>query len=257
MSTPLGDAPAVAAGLIAADPHRAGSVDRTLLDAGVWLTPATRPSLYRPPATPMPAPVRERPELARIVAEAGAGAVHEFQRATALRRWVAAIPRRFPEGGRSTREGFWDDFHTFLCGGTEEEVIKKGSPLAAELSRVLVTLTAMAGLPARLVHLFAAAPAERHCVVEIFIAGRWTVFYPVSDRSFAWPKHGYTSAWDLRWMPALIDGLQDAGRLRYVAGRFYQTAAIAAYDPQDASLTFPWDPLDPDTAARLRDGAAS
>ena len=155
----------------------------------------------------------------------------------------------------------------------EEEVIKKGSPLSAELCRVLVALAQIAGLPARIVFLFAAedggpepppsfatgkgSASERHAVCEIYAAGQWAVFDPVSDRSFAWAKHGYASAWDLRRMPRLIDGLQDHGRLRYVDSRYYRSAAIAGYDPWDLSLRYPWDRLDAATASRLQAGAAS
>ena len=239
------------------DPHRPGSVDRVLLESVRWLTLSTRDALYRPPQTPVQAEPASRTWLQQIVADAAAGTVHEVQRATALRRWVAAIPRSFPEGGRSTRDGFWGDYSTFLCGGTEEEVIRKGSPLAAELCRVLVCLAQLTGLSARLVFLFADAPPLRHTVAEIFVAGQWAVFDPVSDRSFLWPKHGHASAWDVRQMPALVDGLQDHRRLPYVASRFYRTIGIATYDPAAAGLNYQHDPLDRETAARLLAGEAS
>jgi hypothetical protein len=239
-----------------ADPHRPGSVDRVLLDRQVILSTANQPALYQPPAAAGP-DRRRRPWLEEIAGELTRDAAHPFQRATALRRWVASIPRSFPEGGTSTRTGFWGDFSTFLCGGAEEEVIRKGSPLAAELSRVLVLLADLAGLSARLVFLYADAPPLRHTVTEIYIAGRWSVFDPVSDRVFAWAKHGYAGAWEIQRQPRLLDGLQDHGRLPYVASRFYRTAGIAAYDPWDPSLRYPWDPLDAATRARLRAGEAS
>ena len=257
MARDIAERPTHVLAAIDADPHRQGSVDRALLTAAVPLTATSQATLYQSPAPPADAVQRSRPELERLAAILAADTIHEFQRATALRRWVAAVPRTFPEGGRATRDGFWGDFGTFLCGGTEEEVIKKGSPLAAELGRVLVALAGLAGLSARLVFLFAAEPLVRHTVVEIFAAGRWSVFDPVSDRSYAWAKHGFASAWELRRLPQLLDGLQDHGRLPYVDSRFYQTAAIAPYDPWDPAFAYPWDPLDAATAARLRAGEAS
>ena len=239
------------------DPHRAGSVDRVLLESVRWLTPSTREALYRPPHMPVEAAPASPPWLRQIVADASAGTVHEVQRATALRRWVAAIPRTFPEGGRSTHDGFWGDYRTFLCGGAEEEVIRKGSPLAAELCRVLVRLAQLAGLSARIVFLFADLPPLRHTVAEIFVAGQWAVFDPISDRSFLWPKHGHASAWDVRQMPALVDGLQDHARLRYVDSRFYRTIGIADYRPSSTDYGYQEDPLDNETAARLLHGEAS
>jgi hypothetical protein len=249
-------APPALRAAIAADPHRPGSVDRALLDGQVWLTAASQAALYQPPPA-RPAMRAPRPFLERIVADVTGDATHDFQRASALRRWVAAVPRTFPEGGRATRDGFWDDYHTFLCGGAEEELIKKGSPLAAELSRVLVTLAQTAGLPARLVFLYADSPPVRHTVAEIFLTGRWSVFDPVSDRCFAWSKHGYASAWEIRQQPWLLDRLQDHARLPYVASRFYMSAAIAEYDPWDLAHQFPWDPIDAATAGRLLAGEAS
>ena len=242
--------------VIAADPHRPGSVDRVLIERQVLLSRATQPALYRPP---LPASDRRwrRPWLEEVVAGLTRDMGHPFQRATALRRWVASVPRAFPEGGRTTRDGFWGDFATFLCGGTEEEVIRKGSPLAAELSRVLVLLADLAGLSARLAFLYADGPPYRHTVAEIFISGRWSVFDPVSDRCFAWSKHGYAGAWEIQQQPRLVDGLQDHARLPYVSSRYYQTVAIAVYDPWDPSLCLPWDPPDAATGARLRAGEAS
>lgn len=249
-------APPALSAAIAADAHRPGSVDRALLDGQVWLTAASQEALYRRPAA-RPATRVARPFLEHIVANLTRDAAHEFQRASALRRWVAAIPRTYPEGGRATRDGFWNDYQTYLCGGTEEEVIKKGSPLAAELSRVLVALAQTAGLPARLVFLYADAPPVRHTVAEIFLTGRWSVFDPVSDRCFAWSKHGYASAWEIRQQPWLLDRLQDHARLPYVASRFYMSAALADYDPWDPAHQFPWDPIGAAMADRLLAGEAS
>jgi hypothetical protein len=241
---------------IASDPHRLGSIDRILLERQVWLTAASQAALYLPPQS-LPTAGAARPFLARVVAAITKDATHDFQRASALRRWVAAVPRTYPEGGRPTRAGFWGEFGTFLCGGAEEEVIKKGSPLAAELSRVLVALAQAMGLPARLVFLYADAAPIRHTVAEIFVTGRWSVFDPISDRCFAWSKHGYASAWEIRQQPWLLDRLQDHARLPYVASRFYASAAIAAYDPWDTANEFPWDPVDTATVKRLCAGEAS
>lgn len=232
-----------------------GSVDRALLDARVWLSPANEIEVYQAPST-APAARWPRPWLEEVVSWLTAGTVNDFQRATALRRWTAGIPRAFPEGGAATCDGFWQDYRTFLRGGTEEEVIRTGSPLAIELSRVLVTLAALAGLPGRVVFLCTADGQQQHTVAELYVTGGWSVFDPVSDRSFIWSKHGYASAWQIHRMPHLVDGLQDHGRLRYVDSRFYARVAVAAYDPWDVRHRFPWQPLDADTRERLQRGEA-
>ncbi|MGD9892989.1 MAG: transglutaminase domain-containing protein [Dehalococcoidia bacterium] len=233
----------------------AGSVDRNLVESLVWLNPHNESAVYLAPASGAPRRT-PRPWLEEIVAELTAGMVDDFQRATALRRWVAGIPRAFPKGGASTRAGFWQDYSTFLRGGTEEEVIRKGTPLAIELARVLVTLATLAGVPGRIVVLAGDDGRQRHTVTELYVRGHWSVFDPVSDRSFIWSKHGYASAWDIHLMPRLVDGLQDHGRLRYVDSRFYQQVAVAAYDPWDERHRFPWQPLDEATRGRLHRGEA-
>jgi hypothetical protein len=238
--------------------HRPGSVDRRLIDAQTLVTTENQAELYRPPGAPAGAQRWPRPWLDEIVAELTAGSVHAMQRAVALRGWVASVPRQFPEGGISSRDGYWGHgYRRFLSGGAEEEVIHKGSPLAIELCRVLVTMASLAGLPARIVLLYADQRPFRHAVVEIHLNGRWSVFDVISNRTFAWPKHGYASAWEIARMPALIDSLQDHHRLRYVDSRFYRTIAIAEYDPWDLAHRYPWDPIDQTAAARLAAGEAS
>jgi hypothetical protein len=245
MAADLTTLPAHIQAAIDADPHRPGSVDRVLLDRQRWLTAATRDHLYAAPEPATAATAVARPALDAVVAECTHDSVHPFQRMTALRRRVAALrPRPLPDGA-------------LLCGGTEEELLARGTPFAAELSRLLVVLAGRAGIPARLVFLYAAEPPVRHTVVEAYIMRRWSVFDPLSDRAFAWPKHGYASAWDINRMPALLDGLQDHGRLPYVASRYYRSIAIADYDPSTADLGFALDPVDEATAARLRRGEAA
>lgn len=253
---PHADAAAVAQ-LIDTDPHVSGSVDALLLERQQWLTAATVAQLYSPPPPPARPAEGSRPALEGIVRDCLAGTVHDFERAVALRRWVAAIPRRYPVGGRSTADGYWGDFAALPCGGTEEAVIERGSPLAAELSRVLVTQLRLAGLPARLVFLYDVTAAARHCVTEVYCGGRWSVLDPVSDRTFVWAKHGFASAWEIRQMPALVDGLQDSGPLRYVASSYYRVAAVAEYDPAAPDWRYDEQIVDAATAERLRLGAAS
>lgn len=237
------------------DPHGAGTIDRELLDAQVMLAGGNEGTFYGGPPT-VAAP-RGRPWLEAITEQVTAAALNDSQRASALLRWVARVPATYPEGTPGTRGGFWGDFSTFLCGGTEEEVVRKGSPLAAELSRVLVTLAGLAEVPGRLVFLYADRPPYRHTVAELYVRGRWSVFDPVSDRTFLWSKHGYASAWEIQRMPRLVDSLQDHGRLPYVDSRFYATVAIAAYDPRAAGDRSGWSPLDPATRERLARGEAS
>jgi hypothetical protein len=170
-------------------------------------------------------------------------------------RFCGRIPYLFPTADRSTASGFWGDFSTFLCGGTEEEVIKKGSPLAAERARVLCVLAQVAGLPARIVFLARSAPAERHAVTEIYLQGRWSAFDGFGGGLHPWPKHGYPSVADIQQRPQMIDQAADHAHDRYTDSAYYRHAAIAAYNVMDwASYDYAWDTVPADIAARLQAG---
>lgn len=242
------------AALFDADPHRAGSVDAVLLDRQIPLTVQSQLSLAAWPGRP-PYIQGSRPELEAFVRQALDGAMHDVQKIVALARFVARIPHQFPTVEHSTASGFYGDFSTLLLGGTEEEVIKKGSPLAAERARTLCAMAQVAGLPARVVFLARPDVRERHTVTEVFITGRWAVFDGFSNRYFAWPKHGYAGAWDVRQLPGIVDNQGDHGRSRYVDSAFYRYAGVAVYNIMDnASFAYPWDPTPPDLASRLRAG---
>lgn len=241
--------------LLAADPHRPGSVDAVLLDCQQPPTVQTQRGLYAPPAGPPPYERGSRPELESFVHSAQADATHEALVAARLTQFCGRIPRLFPSVEGSTASGFYGDFRAFLCGGAEEEVIRKGSPLAAERARVLCAMAQVAGLSARIVFLARTDPPERHAVTEISILGRWSVFDAFSGRFYTYPKHGYASAWDIRGLPQLVDNHPDHSRQRYVNSSYYRNAGIATYDIADAgSYAYPSDPIPPDLAARLQAG---
>jgi hypothetical protein len=240
--------------LLDADPHRPGSVDAVLLDRLIPLTPETHDALYAAPSRPNYVP-GSRPELERYVRETLADIVHPVQAAIALTRFCALIPRRFPTVERSTETGFYGDFRSFLCGGTEEEVIKKGSPLAVERARVLCAMAQVAGLPARIVFLARTDPPARHAVAEIWLPDRWCAFDGFEGRFYVLPKRLYASVWDARQMPEVVDHHPDHGHRRYVDSAYFRTAAVAAYDiAAFASYDYSWDPISPDLAARLEQG---
>jgi hypothetical protein len=241
--------------LLAEDPHRSGSVDAVLLDQQQRLTFQSQAGLYAAPSDTPPYVPGTRPELEAWVRVVAGDALHPLQIGVALTRFCALVPTRFPTEERSTASGFYGDFSTYLCGGTEEEVIKKGSPLAAERARVLCAMAQVAGLPARIVFLARSAPAERHAVTEIFMQGRWSIFDGCSGRFYAWPKHGYASVWEVQRLPIMVDRAADHGRQRYVDSAYFHNAGIAAYDVGDfASYQYPWDPIPTSLAERLAGG---
>lgn len=241
--------------LFADDPHRPGSVDAVLLEQRVQLTPATHPSLYAPPVGPVAYQRGSRPALEAIAASALGNAFHEVQKAVALTRFCCRIPRTGSDPQLFTGNGDLGDAAEHEWGGTEEELVAGGCPLAAEGARLLCALAQVAGLHARMVFLASVDPPERHTVTELFVGGRWSLFDGWSGRFYPWSKHGYASAWDIRQMPSLIDNHPDHGRQRYVDSRYFQYVAIAFYDiAHAAEYRYHRDPIPPTLADRLREG---
>ena len=153
-------------------------------------------------------------------------------RLLALVRWCNRIPHDYPRAEKSTAAGFYGTFDDFSWGGDEETVVKKGSPWPQEIARVLSSMLPLAGIPARLVFLYRAAPPAMHTVVEAWVGGGWAVCDASANRCYSWPHHGYASANDLQQQPRLVDQLPEHGRNPYVDSRFYETVAISASAPQ-------------------------
>jgi hypothetical protein len=215
----------------------------------------TRAELYAPRADASGYQAGTRPELERFAREVTRDAIHPVQIVSALTRFCGRIPRLFPSEERSTANGWYGDFTSYLRGGAEEELIKKGCALSIERARVLCALAQVAGLPARIVFLARTEPAERHTVTEVYLQGRWSVFDGFGGGLHPWPKHGFPSVADIQRVPRMIDQAADHSRDRYVDSAYYRNAAIVEYDVMDwASFEYPWEPVSAALAARLHAG---
>jgi hypothetical protein len=244
--------PAQVADLFARDWHRPGSVDAVLIERMVPVTRLTARDLYAPPTGQ---PYRGgRPALEAHVRRVAGDAVHPVQAIVALLRFCHRLPQEFPSPDRPAI-AHPDEVR---AGGTEEEIIAEGNPLAAERARLLCALAQVAGMHARVVHLARTDPAERHTVTEVWTGTRWSVFDPFSGRFFTWPKHGYASAWDMHELPRIADEKADHGRQRYVDSAYYRWIAIADYRADEANrYSYDRDPLPPVLVERLRAGLGS
>ncbi|MBI5000337.1 MAG: transglutaminase domain-containing protein [Euryarchaeota archaeon] len=213
--------------------HAQGTVDSVLLDEMLKLVPETAEYIYGR-YTPLTIKCRggERPYLENIVRNA-IRKTDRASRAMDLTSFCSNIPSEFPEPGKSTNNGFWTT-DTMLFGGTEEELIKRGTDICIELSRVLCILAQIAGMPARLVFLFDQSRRNwGHGVTEIYLRTPhhpgWAVFDATSNVCYPLPEGGFASAWDLRTRPEIADGHPDHDNKPYVASAFYECAAVVNY----------------------------
>ena len=126
------------------DSHAAGSVDRVLQEGMIRICAETADYLYGA-HTPLDIKYRKgsRPELEQCVskASAGAGAEKAIERIAAF---TAGLQERVAGSGL-------DDL---LLGGTEEEILNRGSDWCTDVARVGCVLCQIARLPSRLVNLF-------------------------------------------------------------------------------------------------------
>lgn len=180
--------------------YREGSVDWVFFNEAVVLTADTADALYRD-FTPLAQPyVRgTRVFLEKIVDAVTAGCKSDRQKALALLDWVRDIPVTY-----QNVDG--DPFH----GGTEEEVIRKGSSMCNEQARVLGILAQVAGMPSRYVGHMTPIDFDDpksgtgHGVNELYIENHWA-YFDIRGKFFLKPDGAFASTWELIRNPALID----------------------------------------------------
>ena len=134
-----------------------------------------------------------RPELEQHVARILDGVTGERERVLAVLRFVRDLHRLRPGAGT---KGAADPFH----GGTEEEVIKKGSNMCNEQARVFCALCQVAGIPAR----YLGHSVGGHGVNEIYLEGGWA-YFDNRGKYFVKDDGTLAGAWDLIRDPGIID----------------------------------------------------
>ncbi len=198
------------------DPHAPGSVDRELMKSMVRLCRETADWLYGEfTPTRVPYDYGSRAELERYVEDA-VGAVKEPEdQVDGIAAYCAALGDYAP-----------DDPARMLVGGTEEEIIRRGSDWCTDVARVACAMCQVLRMPARIVYL---ADTERaysgHAVIEAYREDEWGAVDAVAGivyRSNARPA----SVWDLMKRPEVI---RRHGPHPYAVAEQYRAAAVANY----------------------------
>ena len=160
----------------------------------VRICPETVTYLYRD-YTPLAITTHRRPELERHLQSIGAdrGSIEEKLKA------IVGICRGLTETAADSAE-------ELLFGGTEEEIIQRGSDWCTDLARVACALAQVAGLPSRIVFLADTASAySGHATVEIHRNNVWGAVDPthtiVYQRSDGIP----VSTWEIISEPSSVD----------------------------------------------------
>jgi len=202
------------------DAHAPGSVDRVLVERMVRLCRDTAAHLYEQ-FTPAEARYQagSRPKLEDHLKHAGADRGGEEQKIEGICRFCASV------AARGT-----DDLDKIRFGGTEEELISRGTDFCNELARVACAMCQVGGLPARMVML---ADMERaycgHVIVEVYRSGVWGAADPTTDVIYRHADARPATTWELMNRPDLVQRHWRDDSTPYTTPGTFRAAAISKY----------------------------
>jgi transglutaminase-like putative cysteine protease len=206
--------------MLANDAHAPGSADRVLVDGMVRLCPETADYLYAEfTPTDLRYEVGSRPQMGYCLRQAGADRGHEEERVERICGFCAQL------GQRGT-----DDLDRIRFGGTEEQIVQRGSDFCGELARVACVLAQIAGLPARMVMLADTQKAYwGHAIIEAFRAGAWGAADSTTNVVYRHRDGRPATTWELMNDPDLIESHQRGDQTPYTEPGTFRAAAIANY----------------------------
>ena len=177
------------------DAHAPGSVDRELQRTMVRLCSETADELYSDfTELDMLYDRDTRPELESIVSERVALGGTEA---------VLLAIARFTRGLGEHAEQCLD---RMLIGGTEEQIIQRGSDWCTDVARAACVLCQIGGFPCRVVNLFNLEEAySGHVIVEVYRAGTWGAVDSSTGVIYHKPGGEPATVWDLMSDAELVE----------------------------------------------------
>ncbi len=209
------------------DPHPPGSVDREIWNEMVRVGPITAVDLYRNfTPTEVTYAAGMRPELERIVRGLSPASGTVEGRVAEVVRFASELAPAVSVA-----------LEQMKFGGSEEEIIARGSDWCTDVARVTAALLQVARIPARLVILEDVDRAYGgHSVVEAWRGGVWGTVDPCANVVFRQEDGLPASTWELMNRPELLDAHPRPGGSAAEMRDQYRWAAIANYvlGPRDA-----------------------
>ncbi len=202
------------------DSHAPGSVDRVLAERMIRLCAETAAYLYEQyTSTTVVYQPGSRPELEQHLEQAVAGADSDEERIAAIARFCAGVGRAAPAEMDATP-----------FGGSEEQIIRRGSYMCTDLARVGCALCQIAGLPARVVMLFDTDQAySGHVIIEAHRSGAWGAVDTTTDVVYRHQDGRPASTWELMNRPDLIEAHARGPSTPYARAGQFRAAAISNY----------------------------
>jgi hypothetical protein len=206
--------------MIRHDPHARNSVDRQIIESSVGLDRRSAHYLYRE-FTPVKVRYKRgtRPVL-EAISTALAG------RPTRVDARVRAVAQFLSDLAATTSP----DVGKLRFGGTEEEIIARGTDWCTDLSRVGCALYQTLGLPSRMVLLADTSSAySGHAITEVRYGGRWGAVDCVTGAIYQRPSGEPASTWDLVRNPRWVDRQYRNGETQGCSRDQFRAAAISNY----------------------------
>ncbi|MGI6713920.1 MAG: hypothetical protein ACOX3K_02535 [Bacilli bacterium] len=201
------------------DPHAPLSIDHKLMQNMILLDDKSARTLYLPPKKNLNLYEHELYDFAQKFK-----GINQKETINNLLHFL-----------KNQANAFTVPFSEMKFGGTEKEILIRGTDWCSDLSRVGVTLLQCLELPARLVYLTDINLAYHgHTVVEVFYEGK----YGVLDFLHGYSFYGKDplNAWDLLKNPTFLEGYPSD----YVG--LYTQVAISEYSPlenHNYAISFP------------------
>jgi hypothetical protein len=204
------------------DAHAPGSVDCALIDGMVRLCDETVEHLYGDfTPTDMDYAPGSRPELEQHAAAACPDRSSDEARLGGIVQFCTGMGERAPGGLDAMR-----------VGGTEEQIIERGSDWCTDVARVGCAMCQVAGLPARMAYLANTGAAySGHAIIEIFRNGTWGAACPTTGVVYRHPDGQPATTWELMNDAALVESHSGP----YAAPEQFRAAAVANYFVWDAA----------------------
>ncbi len=209
------------------DTHAPGSVDRVGIEHMVRLCDATAGFLYTgyTPTTTRYAP-GSRPTLEAVCEEIFEGVSDAEKRVRRIGRFCRRL-------GAKASKGPVDEM---LFGGTEEQIIARGSDWCTDVSRVACGLLQVSGIPSRIV--FQAnrhRPYSGHVIVEAWRSGTWGALDPTCNVVYRHSSGRGASVWELISDDDLLKShYRNAGTM-YTNPDQFRLSAVVNYSIADAA----------------------
>ena len=204
------------------DAHALGSVDRVLTENMIRLCEETAEYLYAA-YTPTIAARKEgrRPVLEECVKKITSGYRSDEERIEAITRFTSGLKDD-------------SDLESMQFGGTEEEIMARGSEWCTDVARVGCALSQIAGFPARMVYLFDKTKAYHgHVIIEVYRNSTWGALDTSTDVAYRHEDGKPASLWELVNSPALIEKHYKGYSTYYTTVSQFGCVAIANYLVRD------------------------